>query len=86
VQQAILATEIDDEESQAEDQEQPPIPIAELPAKVAAPVERDVRQQQAQLAIPITELPAENGSAISPHGREEQGAAHAEEPERQPGE
>lgn len=86
VQQAILATEVDDEESQAEDQERPPIPIAELPAKVAAPVETDARQQQDQLAIPITELPAENGSAISPHGREKQETGHAEEPDRQPGE
>jgi segregation and condensation protein A len=86
VQQAILATEVDDEESQAEDQEQPPIPIAELPAKVAVPVETGARQQQDQSAIPIIELPAGNGSAISPRGREEQDAAHAEEPDRQSGE
>ncbi|NOR66583.1 MAG: chromosome segregation protein ScpA [Woeseiaceae bacterium] len=86
VQQAILATEVDDEESQAEAQEQPPIPIAELPAKVAAPVELGAQPQQDQLAIPITELPAENGSAISPHGREGQDASHAEEPNRQSGE
>jgi segregation and condensation protein A len=86
VQQAILAIEVDDEEHRAERQEQPPIPIAELPAKAAAPVETDSRQQQEQLAIPITELPAENGPAISPREREEQEAGYAEEPDRQPSE
>lgn len=80
VQQAILATEIDDEEPPTELREEPPIPIAELPAKKTAPVETEARRQQDQSAIPITELPAENGSAISPQGREKQEAGHSEEP------
>ena len=94
VQKAILATEADYDERpegvppsnrglEARDT-QPPIPIAELPAKSAVPVETDTQQPQEQPAIPITELPADSGPVISPRGREKQEAGYPEEPERQP--
>ncbi len=84
VQQAILTTEADDEESRVEHPEQPPIPIAELPAKSTVPVETNTQQPQEQPAIPITELPAESGPVISHQGREKQQARYPEEPEPQP--
>jgi len=68
VQQAIFTTEADSEERDT----QPPIPIAELPAKSAAPVEADTQQAQEQPAIPITELPAESEPVISPQERVKQ--------------
>jgi len=66
VQQAILATEADLEESRAERQDQPPIPIAEVPAKSKAPAETEAAQPKEQLAIPIAELPAEREPVTSP--------------------
>ena len=69
VQQAILATEADLEESRAEQQGQPPIPIAEVPAKSKVPAETETAQPKEQLAIPITELPAESEPATSPQER-----------------
>jgi len=82
VQQAIFTTEADSEERvegvppsnrglEARDTP-PPIPIAELPAKSAAPVEADTQQPQEQPAIPITELPAESEPVISPQERAKQ--------------
>jgi segregation and condensation protein A len=69
VQQAILATEADLEESRAEERDQPPIPIAEVPAKSKAPAETETAQPKEQLAIPITELPAESEPVTSPQER-----------------
>jgi segregation and condensation protein A len=69
VQQAILATEADLEESRAEQQDRPPIPIAEVPAKGKAPAEIETAQPKEQLAIPITELPAESEPVASPQER-----------------
>ncbi|MHC4431088.1 MAG: segregation and condensation protein A [Planctomycetota bacterium] len=69
VQQAILATEADLEESRAEERGQPPIPIAEVPAKSKAPAETETAQPKEQLAIPITELPAESEPVTSPQER-----------------
>ena len=66
VQQAILATEADLEDSRAEQQGQPPIPIAEVSAKSKAPAEIETAQPKEQLAIPITELPAESEPVTSP--------------------
>ena len=72
VQQAILTTEADSEESRVEHQGQPPIPIAELPARGTDPVEIETRQPKEQPAIPITELPAEGQPVASPHRQLEQ--------------
>jgi segregation and condensation protein A len=69
VQQAILATEADLEESRAEERDQPPIPIAEVPAKSKAPAETETAQPKEQLAIRITELPAESEPVTSPQER-----------------
>lgn len=82
VQQAILATEADIEESVRT--EQPSIEIAELSGKneIQTPVETDNSKQSR--AIPITELPPKEKSAISSQHQEENLAENSDESERQP--
>jgi len=64
VQEAILASEADLEESdQAEQNEQPPIPISEIHSESKAAVE--IHAQQSETPIPIAELPASNEPTIS---------------------
>ncbi|MHC4117899.1 MAG: segregation/condensation protein A [Planctomycetota bacterium] len=75
VQEAILATEGDYDDSQAAQTEQPPIPIDELPAKSKASVPIDSQQPQEQPAIPIAELPPENKPVIAPQEQEQTGTA-----------
>jgi len=81
VQQAILATEADGDEYQAERQERPPIPITEFPAKSRAPVQTDDQPLQDAQVIPIAELPSENKPAISPASRDEAATGYIEAPE-----
>ena len=84
VQEAILATEADlDESARAVHREQRPIPIAELSAKRKASLSIDARQPQEQPVIPITELPPENRPVVLPQEQEKQQAGHPDEPERQ---
>ena len=84
VQQAILATEVDfDESDAAEHYEQPPVPIAELPAQDKREISIDAGQSQEQPAIPIAELPPERKPVISPQGQAELLAESPEEPEYQ---
>ena len=64
VQAAILAAEANDYKSaQAQQQEQPPLKIAELSPKSKSAVPLD-SQQQEQPPIPITELPPKNETAV----------------------
>jgi segregation and condensation protein A len=73
VQEAILATEADYDDSEVEQTEQPPIPIAELPSKGKASAPLDSQQPQEQPAIPIAELPPENKPVIVPQEQEQTG-------------
>jgi hypothetical protein len=71
VQEAILASEAASEESdQAEQKEEPPIPIAELSTEMKAAI--PLQAQQSQTPIPITELPSSNEPAISRQEQQEQ--------------
>ena len=82
VQNAILTTESGIMRSdRAEEQEQPPIPISELPARDKALAPLAVREYQAP--IPITELSQKGKSAISPQGQEKKQALPAEDHEHQ---
>jgi segregation and condensation protein A len=72
VQKAILTAETGaDSPAQAEQQESPPIPIAEIPQESKTPVLFETHPQQ-QTAIPITELPPESEPAILPQEQEKQ--------------
>jgi segregation and condensation protein A len=82
VQNAILTTETGVMRSdRAEEQEQPPIPISELPARDKALAPLAVRGYQAP--IPITELSPKGKPAISPQGQEKEQALPAEDHEHQ---
>jgi len=79
VQKAILTAEADaDRSAQPEQQERPPIPIAEIPQKSKAPVSFEPHPQP-QTAIPITELPPKSEPAISPHEQEKQELSPSED-------
>jgi segregation and condensation protein A len=78
VQEAILASEAASEESdQAEQKEEPPIPIAELSTEMKAAIPLQVQQSQAP--IPITELPLSNEPAISRQEQEKKEALPAKD-------
>lgn len=78
VQNAILASEVDSEQSdQAEYTEQQSIPISELPPEQKTQVE--VHPQQSEAPIPIVELPADNEHVISPQEHQESQVLPAEE-------
>ena len=72
VQKAILSAETGgDSSAQAEQQERPPIPIAEIPQKSKTPVSLEPHPQS-QTAIPITELPPKSEPAILPQEHQKQ--------------
>lgn len=85
VQKAIVADEADLEESaRAQRQEQPPIPIAELPAEGKSPETTDSEQPAEQPAIPIAELPPEGRLTVLAQEREDSPAESPDGPEHQP--
>ena len=70
VQNAILKAEAGGEEpAQVQQEETPPIPIAELPAKRKTQVVSEPQQPQ-ETAIPIVELPARREPAVVPQEQE----------------
>ena len=82
VQQAIIASEADgDEWDQAVQNEEPPIPISELPPESKPTVPLHIQQHQAP--IPITELPSNNEPAISPQEQEKKEVLPAEDHKHQ---
>jgi len=82
VQEAILSSEADlDKSDQAEQDEQPPIPISELPPENKAPIE--VQAQQSEAPIPIAELPSDNEPATSPQEHQENEVLPAEDHKHQ---
>jgi len=82
VQAAILASESDLAESdRAQQNEQPPIPISEIPSESKAAVE--IHTQQSETPIPIAELPASSEPAISSQEHQEKEALTAEDRKHQ---
>ena len=73
VQEAILATEADYNEPGPGQSEQPPITIAELPAKNKVSTPIDTQQMHEPPAIPIAELPPESRPAVAPQEQEPTG-------------
>ncbi len=79
VQKAILSAEADgDSSAQAQQQESPPIPIAEIPQESKTPVLFETHPQQ-KTAIPITELPPESEPAILPQEQEKRELSPSED-------
>jgi segregation and condensation protein A len=82
VQEAILASEAgSDEPDQAEQKQEPPIPISELSPESKAIIPLNV--QQHQVPIPITELPSNNEPAISRQEQQDKEVLPAEDHEHQ---
>ena len=82
MQKAILASDVDGEQSdQAERKEEPPIPISELSPESKAADPHRVQQHQAPISI--TELPPESKPAISPQEQEKRQSPPAEDHKRQ---
>lgn len=83
VQKAILKTEAGGEEpTEAQQEETPPIPIAELPAKRKTQVVSEPHQPQ-ETAIPIVELPARSEPAVVPREQESPESTPIEDHEHQ---
>ena len=79
VQKAIVSAEAGgDSSAQAQQQESPPIPIAEIPQESKTPVLFETHPQR-QTAIPITELPPESEPAILPQEQEKRELSPSED-------
>ncbi|UCC97582.1 MAG: segregation/condensation protein A [Phycisphaerales bacterium] len=83
VQKAILAAEAGRAAPvRTEREEQPPVPISELPARRRTPVLTDAQQPQ-RTPIPIAELPAKSEPVIAPQEQEAQELRPSEDPEHE---